>query len=128
MDWKKVSAIFIVALLVLGGTVLLAWPKKSSGGITGGAVLTANGDIFKGKITNMAVEAGEMKGMGVYDKSCKMLGNGLTGCDAGIQTEKYGLLNFKYQHNMQQEPCLAPNDVVAVRILDNEGNAEIQRI
>ncbi len=126
MNWKKTSVVFVLVILVLGSVTLLAWPKKSAGEITG--MLTANGDTFKGKITNMVVEPGELKGMGTYDKSCQMLGNGLTGCDAGIKTEKYGVLNFKYQHNMQQQPCLAPNDVVVVKILDKEGNAEIQRV
>ncbi len=116
----------IVVMALLVGS-LFVWFSGNKSNATGGAVTEPRGDVFRGKISNMAVRLGTVQGMGVYDKSCKMMGNGLTACDAGIQTEEYGLLNFKYQHNMQQQPCLAPNDIVAVRILDAQGNAEVQR-
>ncbi len=89
---------------------------------------TPYGITFRGIISNTVVTPMTLKGMGVYDRSCVMGADGLTSCDAGIQTEEWGVLNFKYRHNMQQQPCLAPNDIVQVRILDNNGNAEIQRM
>jgi len=116
----------IVMVVLMVGSVFLFWGRGKTT-TNGAAVSEARGDVFRGMISNMAVQPGTLQGMGVYDRSCKMLGNGLTACDAGIQTEEYGLLNFKYQHNMQQQPCLAPNDLVAVRILDAQGNAEIER-
>ena len=85
-----------------------------------------NKNVFQGVITNMKLEPGILEGTGVYDKSCNMIGNGLTNCDAGIQTEK-GLLNFNYKHNMDAQPCIAPGDKLKVEVLDSEGNAKVTR-
>lgn len=125
MNKKIVGGMVIVVLLV--GSLLAFIPKRIGTGATGNVIAKTNGDIFTGKISNVAVKPGTIKGIGLYDRSCKMMSNGLTACDAGIQTEEYGSLNFKYQHNMQQQPCLAPNDIVMVQILDERGNAKVQR-
>ncbi|MBI5392124.1 hypothetical protein HZB00_03935 [Candidatus Woesearchaeota archaeon] len=127
---KNIATIFIIIfiiILLLSGGAYLFLGKKSANTPTGNAVITARGDIFSGKISNKAVEPGIINGFGVYDKSCIMGNDGLTSCDAGIQTKEYGLLNFKYRHNMQQEPCIAPKDALLVKILDSEGNAQVQK-
>ncbi len=123
MNTKIIIGVVLIGLLL--GLLALYFPKNKA--TTGNAVLNAKSDIFTGKINNIAVQPGAVQGMGVYDKSCKMAGNGLTACDAGIQTKEYGVLNFQYQHNMQQVPCIAPNDILEVRIIDEQGNAEVQR-
>ena len=55
-----------------------------------------------------------------------MIGNGLSQCDAGIQTEK-GLLNFNYKHNMDLQPCIAEGDNLKVEILEG-GKVIVTRI
>jgi len=86
------------------------------------------GDLFEGKITNKNVVPGKMMGTGVYDKSCVSIGGGLTNCHAGIKTDKYGVIDFNYEHDMAKKPCVAPNQKVVVEILDSAGNARVQRI
>ena len=86
------------------------------------------GDLFKGTITNIKVSPGNLSGIGVYDKTCVRVENGLTRCDAGIKTEKYGVLNFNYIHNMAIEPCIASGNKLKVEILDSNGTARVQRI
>ncbi len=83
-------------------------------------------DIFEGTITNIKLEPVVLDGEGVYDKSCNMIGSGLTQCDAGIETER-GLLNFNYRHNMDIQPCISPGDKVKIEILDAEGKARVTR-
>lgn len=90
--------------------------------------LNPAGDLFEGKITNKNVEPAKLIGTGVYDKSCVSAGGGLTNCHAGIKTDKYGVLDFNYVHDMAKKPCIAPNQKVVVEILDSAGNARIQRI
>ncbi len=129
MEKNKIIGFVIIGLLIGGGILSVALFKSPSP--TGRAITEVNkevlkGDIFKGKITNSKVEASTLKGIGVYDKSCKMGTDGLTTCDAGIKTEQYGVLNFNYRHNMQQQPCLAPNDILEIRIR-SDGTAEVQR-
>lgn len=117
----KSSIIIIVLVIALVG--LIAYSSLRT---TGNSVRT-NDDVFEGVITNMKIEPGKLSGVGVYDRSCNMIGNGLTNCDAGIQTEK-GLLNFNYKHNMQMQPCIAEGDKLEVEILDSEGNARVKRL
>lgn len=124
---KKIY-VALVVLVLMGGSLIFFAARNTS--TTGNAVRStvARGDTFTGKISNVAVAAGTVSGMGVYDRSCKMGTDGLTSCDAGIQTEEYGLLNFKYRHDMSRQPCIAPNDLLEVRILDDQGNVEVQRV
>ncbi len=121
---KKYIAIIIAAIVLVGGIAI--WNVNKPDQLTGGVVL--RGESFKGVISNTAVTPMTIKGMGVYDRSCIMGVDGLTSCDAGVQTQEFGVLNFKYRHNMVTQPCIAPNDLVQVRILDDKGNAEIQRM
>src|SRR3989344_567899 len=108
----------VIVLLLL---IIFANVRK-----TGNNTSRVDGDVFQGVITNINLEPGILEGTGVYDKSCNMIGNGLTNCDAGIQTEK-GLLNFNYKHNMDAQPCIAPGDKLKVEVLDSEGNAKVTR-
>jgi len=84
-------------------------------------------NFFKGKITNIKTIPGNLSGIGVYDKTCKAIGNGLTECDAGIKTEKYGVLNFNYIHNMAVESCITSGDKIEIEIL-KDGTARIWRM
>ena len=55
-----------------------------------------------------------------------MIENGMSQCDAGIQTEK-GLLNFNYKHNMAVQGCIDQGQNLKVEIL--EGNkARVTRL
>ena len=85
-------------------------------------------DLFKGNITNLKTVPGNVSGVGVYDKTCKSIGDGLTMCNAGIKTEKYGVLNFNYVHNMAIEPCIVSGDKLQIEILDSKGTARVKRI
>lgn len=122
---KKIVLITAGTIVVLGLFLFLLYPEKTP---TANAILAPKGDTFTGQISSPQVNPGTYKGMGIYDRSCKMGGNGLTSCDAGITTEEFGTLNFKYTHNMQEQPCIAPNDVLVVTILDKEGNAKVQKM
>ncbi len=84
-------------------------------------------DIFNGRLTNIELSPQILTGRGVYDRSCAAMGNGLTNCDAGIQTEK-GILNFNYKHDMAVQPCIAEGDELEVEIVDREGNAKVKRL
>ncbi|MBI2548188.1 hypothetical protein HYW21_02455 [Candidatus Woesearchaeota archaeon] len=123
---KKLYIVSLVLVLMVGSLIFFA--ARNTTGSAVRSTSAARGDTFVGRISNVAVQAGTLSGMGVYDRSCKMGTDGLTSCDAGIETKEYGLLNFKYRHDMTRQPCLAPNDLVEVRILDAQGNAEIQRL
>ncbi len=124
MNKKIIISLAVVVVLALG--VVLVYPRDTQA--SGNTVLEPKGDLFTGKISSPSVSPGKYKGMGVYDRSCNMRPDGLTSCDGGITTEEFGVLNFKYTHNMQQQPCLAPNDIVVVTVLDKEGNAKVQRM
>src|SRR3989304_5863190 len=62
-------------------------------------------NVFTGRITNVKVSPGTIEGTSVYDRNC-LGSHTLTECDAGIETEEYGGLNFHYQHNMMIQPCI----------------------
>lgn len=87
--------------------------------------------LFEGVIDNVDVEPGIIEGEGVYDRNCIPVNpndpHGKVSCDAGIDTDEYGVLNFHYEHNMAEEPCIAPGEPVEVEILDDTGAAEVSR-
>ncbi len=87
------------------------------------------GDIFQGMITNLKPGyENKFAGIGIYDRNCVTNQNGLTSCEAGIRTEGYGDLNFKYSHYMASEPCIFPGQNLMVEILSPEGKANVQRL
>lgn len=117
---KSGSIIIIVLVIALIG--LLAYSSLRT---TGNSIKTG-GNVFEGVITNMNLQPQVLDGEGVYDRTCKMIENGLSQCDAGIQTEK-GLLNFNYKHNMQVQGCIDAGQNLKVEIL--EGNkARVTRL
>jgi hypothetical protein len=83
-------------------------------------------DTFEGTITNIDLRSGVYEGVGVYDRSCNMVGNGLTQCDAGIET-KEGLVNFNYKHNMDLQPCLDAGQNLVLEVFEG-GKAIVKRI
>jgi len=117
----KTKTIFIVLGILLIGMMIFGSFK------TGKAVKEdVNGDSFKGVITNMKLEPQTLDGRGVYDKTCNMVEDGLTQCNAGIQTEE-GLLDFSYKHHMDVQKCIADGDNLQVEILEG-GEAIVTRI
>lgn len=115
---KKSGLIMIIALVALFGMLMLRAGKP-----TGNAV---KGDVFNGIITNTNLQPQVLDGEGVYDRSCNPVEDGLTQCDAGIQTEK-GLLNFNYKHSMHAQACIAEGDKLEVQVLENN-KATVRRI
>lgn len=115
------SETMIIAVLVIALIGLLAYPSLKA---TGDSV-KLDKNVFEGIITNMNLEPQIFEGTGVYDRSCNMIGGGLTNCDAGIQTEK-GLLNFNYKHNMNIQPCISEGENLEVEILEG-GKARVTR-
>lgn len=99
-----------------------------SGQIMGHAAKSkSNKYSFEGIVTNVGVEPGTLFGVGVYDKSCINVGNGLSKCDAGIKTAEYNTLNFNYLHDMKANPCIVNGDRVKIEIIDSNGTARVQR-
>lgn len=85
------------------------------------------GDAFAGTLTEgvestepLSVDPGIYEGRVVYDRSCNSVGDGLLGCDGGIETEELGTVNFYYEHDMQQKPCLVPEQQVVFEVKDNK--------
>ena len=130
MTDKKTS--IVIALIALVGIAYAIWAAGTlkNDTPTGDATtnVVANGILFEGKITNKNVEPMTIEGVGVYDRNCVMMSNGLTNCHGGIKTDKYGVLDFNYQHDMAKEPCIAPNEKLVVTILDSAGNAKVQKL
>lgn len=90
------------------------------------------GDAFIGTLTADAgsdqpvtEDTGLYEGTIVYDRSCQSVGNGLTGCDAGIETSELGTVNFYYEHDMGRKPCLDPEQQVVLEV--GEEQATVQR-
>lgn len=88
---------------------------------------------FDGEIDNIdGLEEGEMIGIGVYDRNCNPVDpenpHGEVTCDAGVQTEEKGLVNFHYQHVMSENPCIGPNEIVKVEVVGENGEAKIHRL
>lgn len=108
-------------------------PQLGNTGVTSSASAVeshhpaAVSSVFEGAITNKKVTPGKITGLGAYDRNCVAIGNGLTDCHAGINTNEYGVLDFNYQHNMDKDPCIVPGDNVVVEILDAEGHARVTR-
>jgi len=73
-------------------------------------------DIFEGKIDNTSLEGNILFGNITYDRNCKSVGNGLLHCDAGVKTEKFGVINFDYTHNMSKQPCLVDGDKILLKV------------
>ncbi len=82
-------------------------------------------DKFNGVITNINLSPQIFEGIGVYDHNCKSVENGLTECDAGIQTS-FGLINFNYKHNMKEQPCIDEGDNLSIAVFEG-GSAIITR-
>ncbi|MBU0963162.1 MAG: hypothetical protein KKD48_04635 [Nanoarchaeota archaeon] len=115
---KKINLIAGISLIILFGTFIFLARSATSNVI--------KGDVFEGIITNMNLQSQVLDGMGVYDKNCNAIENGLTQCDGGIQTEK-GLLNFNYKHNMHMQKCIDQGQKLKVEIF--EGNkARVTRL
>ncbi len=81
------------------------------------------GDAFAGSLTDgvgssepAEADPGTYEGVVVYDRSCEPVGDGLTGCDAGIETQELGTVNFYYEHDMHQKPCLVPDQSVVFEV------------
>ncbi len=110
--------IIIISLIALIGLFVIS-PLYLK---TGNVVKT---DSFEGRITNMDLAPGIYKGIGVYDRSCNPVENGLTQCDAGIQIEK-GLANFNYKHNMNMQGCIDAGQSLTLEILEG-GKAIVTR-
>lgn len=73
-------------------------------------------EIFNGKIDHPILNGAILLGNITYDRNCESVGNGLTNCDAGVKTEKYGVINFNYVHNMSKHPCLVSGDKVLLKV------------
>lgn len=85
------------------------------------------GDGFTGILTQgiestqpADIETGVYEGEITYDESCDPVGDGLTGCDAGIELAEVGTVNFYYEHDMDKRPCLVPDEHVAVEVQSEE--------
>ena len=113
---KLNTLLIILAIVVIIGASLVGTFKTGN---------TIKEDIFEGKITNIKLEPVVLKGVGVYDQSCNPVENGLTQCDAGIQTER-GLLNFNYKHQMHSQPCIDNGDKLKVEVFA-DGTARVTR-
>ncbi len=117
---KTGTFILILAIVLLVGLMIIGKFR------TGNVVSPIAKDVFEGKITNMNLEPEIFDGEGVYDRTCKMIENGLSQCDAGIQTEK-GLLNFNYKHDMNAQRCLDAGQKLKVEVLANN-QARVTRL
>ena len=114
---KKTIIIIIALVFVIAGIFVLG-AKNPTGNVI-------KEDVFEGIITNMNLEPQVLDGTGVYDRTCKMIENGLSQCDAGIQTEK-GLLNFNYKHNMDMQGCIDAGQKIKIEVFAN-GKAKVTR-
>lgn len=120
---KLLIAIVVLGVLGLVGVVIgLALDDTSPARSASGKA-----DVFQGVITNVAVDVGEVQGIGAYDWNCTGIDGGQTQCDGGMRTEEYGILNFNYVHKMEETPCIAPGDRLRVTILDTKGQALVER-
>lgn len=84
--------------------------------------------IFLGVIDNKPVNPGVISGEGVYDQNCIPVDPdnkpvSVVTCDAGIDTDEYGVLNFYYKHDMSQNPCITPGNDVVLDIQTDDGDA-----
>lgn len=134
----KTKILFVVAFLFVAITIFALANKEQGTDVEPGAVAAVfaeidserepQGSVFEGVIDNADVKPGTINGVGAYDRSCRDAGNGLTQCDGGIVTDEYGLLNFSYTHDMHADPCIAPDQLFVVEILDDSGTAVVKRL
>ncbi len=117
----KLETLFVLILIIIIFSLVFVLYSENEGKSSVSGV-----DLFNGTITNLKISLGNISGVGVYDKTCKSIGNGLTECNAGIKTEKYGVLNFNYVHNMAVEPCIVSGDKLQIEIFKN-GTARVWR-
>lgn len=122
----KKSTIFIT-ISVIALLILVIYPMFKTGDVITGNVVRA--DTFEGTITNLELEPGTYRGVGVYDRNCIPVNpanpHGKVNCDAGIET-KFGVLNFHYEHIMSVQPCIMPGQQVTLEVLG--GGKAIVRI
>lgn len=83
-------------------------------------------EIFSGKIDQPRLKNLVLTGDIAYDRNCISVEDGLTQCDTGVKTEKYGTINFNYKHKMSEKACLFNGDKVLLKIKEN-GNAFVIR-
>lgn len=121
---KRIISIISVLVAVMYVTSMISGQLMNH---SAGIKFSSDKYLFEGTITNAKVSPGTFVGLGIYDKSCVDVGNGLTRCDAGIKTEEYGILNFNYLHNMRANPCIARGDRLNVEIVDSSGTARVQK-
>ena len=114
----KKSNLIVIGLIILLLGILVFSGRKQTGDV--------KEDVFEGVITNTNLEPRVLDGIGVYDRSCNPVENGLTQCDAGIKTEE-GLLNFKYKHDMHAQGCLDQGQKLKVEVFAG-GGAKVTRL
>ena len=120
MNTKMIIAVVSLVLLI-GGIALLAGSSFTSNAIS------SNKDFLEGTITNIEVSPGKFEGISTYDRNC--VGQPITECDGGINTEEYGELNFHYSHDMSVQPCIHMHgpEKLMIEILDSSGAARVYR-
>lgn len=135
MNGKLIAGIAVMVLVVIMllsfngfGLALIGLSVAGDSDGYSESVPIAYGDIIEGTITNVRPSIGKFNGTGVYDRNCVDVGGGLTNCHGGIQTARYGVLNFNYVHNMSIVPCIKPGEKLVVEVLDSSGRARVQRM
>ena len=101
--------IWAAVLLVLVAVSAMAFLKK-------GPESRDVAEVFEGKINHPDLKGAILLADITYDRNCKSVGKDLLHCDAGVKTEKYGVINFDYTHNMKKHPCLIPGDKVLLKV------------
>lgn len=128
---RRTALVFLAlaAVLVVGG---IATGVITVGHVDPAAEPSNDADsadsVFDGEIDNVDVEPMIVTGEGVYDRNCVPVDPedqplSVVTCDAGIETDEYGVLNFHYEHDMSEDPCIGPSDHIEVEIHDEEGTA-----
>lgn len=107
---KKRSSIKSYLVLVLVGLFVVAVSYVALA--ANSPRQTGTVDYFRGTILNQDFQ-GKLSGVVRADTNCTPTGVSNLTCTAIIDTE-VGTLQFKYTHNMAQEPCLTTNDKVTL--------------
>ena len=126
-----ISRRLLTAVALIAALSLITAPLLMHGGINTGAGNSGpnpGADSFSGKITSQKVAVGSFAGVGSYDRNCVDAGNGLTNCDAGIEIQGYGVVNFNYVHDMHSLPCIKPGEKLSMRVLGEDGSAVVERL
>ena len=123
MDTKMIAILVLIVLLVGAVAFLISTPTNTPTD----RVISTQGNVIEGKITNVKVSPGTLEGISAYDRNC--VGQPITECDGGIETEKYGLLNFHYSHDMSKVPCIHMHgpEKLTIEIIDSDGTAKVYR-